>query len=122
MHVGNGNNKKTFWEARWLHGAAPKELAPNLYRLARFRKRSVHVEMKNSNWIRNLQDIDTPNQMEEFTMLFMALELVCLNDQDSTRWRWTANGAYSVASTYDCQFLRVMINFLATNIWRTKTE
>jgi hypothetical protein len=121
MHVGNGNNKKTFWEARWLHGG-PKELAPNLYRLARFRKRSVHVEMKNSNWIRNLQDIDTPNQMEEFTMLFMALELVCLNDQDSTRWRWTANGAYSVASTYDCQFLRVMINFPATNIWRTKTE
>jgi hypothetical protein len=104
--------KNNFWEARWLHGAAPKELAPNLYRLARFRKRSVHVEMKNS----------TPNQMEEFTMLFMALELVCLNDQDSTRWRWTANGAYSVASTYDCQFLRVMINFPATNIWRTKTE
>jgi hypothetical protein len=61
--------------------------------------------------------------MEEFTMLFMALEAVNLNDQeDSITWRWTANGVYSVASTYECQFLGVMISFKAADIWRAKTE
>jgi hypothetical protein len=104
-------------------GAAPKELAPNQYRLTRFKKRNVGVELQNSNWIRNLQDINTSNQMEEFTMLFMALESVCLTDQeDSISWRWTTNGSYSVESTYECQFLGAMINFLATDIWRAKSQ
>jgi hypothetical protein len=120
----NGNGKRTpFWEGRWLNRAAPKDLAPNLFRLAMFKKRSVHAELQNSNWIRNLQDIHTPSQIEEFTMLFMALESVSLTDQeDSIKWRWTVNDSYSVASAYECQFLGAMINFPATEIWRAKYE
>jgi hypothetical protein len=44
MIVGNGNNSP-FWEACWLEGAAPKDLAPNLYRRARFKGRSVFEEV-----------------------------------------------------------------------------
>jgi hypothetical protein len=36
-------------------------LAPNLYKVARFKNRSVQVELRNSNWIRNLQNIHSPN-------------------------------------------------------------
>lgn len=32
--LGNGKNMP-FWEAKWLNGAAPKDLAPNLYNIAR---------------------------------------------------------------------------------------
>jgi hypothetical protein len=75
-----------------VRGAAPRELVPNLYKLARFKKRSVSKELHNSNWIRNLQGIHTTEQLEEFTLLFMALEDINLNDQDgSIRWRWTSN-------------------------------
>jgi hypothetical protein len=106
-----------------LNGAAPKDLAPNLFKLARFKKISVYAEHQNSNWIRNVQGIHTPSQLEEFTMLFMALESVSLsNQEDSIRWRWSANGSYSVTSAYECQFLGVMINFPAADIWRVKCE
>jgi hypothetical protein len=42
--VGDGRNTP-FWEARWLNGAAPKDLAPNLYATARF-KRTVQKELQ----------------------------------------------------------------------------
>jgi hypothetical protein len=32
----------------------PKELAPNLYKIARFKTRIVQIELHNDNWIRNL--------------------------------------------------------------------
>jgi hypothetical protein len=38
------NGKSTpFWEARWLQGAAPKDLAPNLYKIAKFKSRMVNT-------------------------------------------------------------------------------
>jgi hypothetical protein len=36
--VGNGRDTP-FWEGRWLHGKAPKELAPNLYKVYRWKKK-----------------------------------------------------------------------------------
>jgi hypothetical protein len=43
MHVGNGLNTP-FWEAKWLHGAAPKDFALGLFKMARFKNRSVATE------------------------------------------------------------------------------
>jgi hypothetical protein len=45
MHVGNRKKNTPFWESKWLHGKAPKKLAPSLYMIARFKKRSVHTEL-----------------------------------------------------------------------------
>jgi hypothetical protein len=64
--VGDGRNTP-FWEARWLNGAAPKDLAPNLYATARF-KRTVQKELHSLNWIRNLGQVNSPALLEEFTM------------------------------------------------------
>jgi hypothetical protein len=44
--VGNSMNTP-FWEARWLNGAAPKDLAPNIYRQAHYNYRTVHKELQN---------------------------------------------------------------------------
>jgi hypothetical protein len=62
-----------FWEARWMNGIAPKEIVPSLFRPARFKNRSVHKELQNSNWIRNIQKIGSADQLEEYTILFMAI-------------------------------------------------
>jgi hypothetical protein len=102
--VGDGKNTP-FREARWIDGSAPKEFAPNLFKLARFKKRNVHTEMQNLHWIRNLSNIDSPILLDEFILLFMALESVVLNQQkDEIKWRWSTDGIYSIASTYECQF------------------
>jgi hypothetical protein len=102
IQVGNGKNTP-FWEERWLQEAAPKDLAPSLYQVAKFKKRSVHIKLSNSNRIRSLQDIQTAAQLVEFTMLFMTLSSVNLTDQeDSITWRWITNDCYTVSSAYDC--------------------
>jgi hypothetical protein len=56
--VGDGANNP-FWEARWLSGATPKDLARNLYASARFKKRIIQVELYKLNLIRNLAHIDS---------------------------------------------------------------
>jgi hypothetical protein len=43
---------------------APKEIAPNLFKMTRFKKRSVNSELQNSNWFRNLWAIETPELLE----------------------------------------------------------
>jgi hypothetical protein len=92
MSVGNGRNTP-FWKARWPDGEAPKNLALNLFKVARFKKRYVYSELKNNSWIRNLLAIDSTKLLEEFTLLFMALSEVPLSEvQDQITWKWTENG------------------------------
>jgi hypothetical protein len=78
--VGDGRNT-SFWEARWLDGVAPRDLTPGLFKVARFKRRIMHDELKNNSWIRNLQGIDYPTLLEKFTLLFMAISLVVLSNQ-----------------------------------------
>jgi hypothetical protein len=123
-HVWVGNDKNTpFWEARCFEGIAPKDLAPNLFKIARYKRRSVRKEFYNDNWIRNLGNIDLEILIEEFTKLFMTLSNVTLNDQqDIISWRWTPDGKYIVASAYACQFRGAITLFPAGMIWKDISE
>jgi hypothetical protein len=87
------------WEAKWLNAAAPKELAPNLFKMARFKKRTVPAELHNNNWIKNLGEINNPVVLEEYILLYLALSTVVLSDRrDQIVWRWTSNGQYTSSS------------------------
>jgi hypothetical protein len=102
---------------------SPKDLAPNLYNIAHFKSRNVHVELRNNNWIKNLQNIDSTPLLEEFTLLFMALASVELTDKKGEiTWTWTVDGMYSVALAYEYQFMGVVPHFPAKQIWQAKTE
>jgi hypothetical protein len=46
--IGDGKNTP-FWKAKWLNGAAPKDIAPSLFREARCKRRMVSVELHNLN-------------------------------------------------------------------------
>jgi hypothetical protein len=96
-----GDDKCTpFWEEKWLQKAAP-----NLFKRARFKNRSVHTELHNHNWIYNIQKINSSLLLEEYVTLYMMLSSVNLsNNHDEIIWRWTSNGQYSVSSAYECQF------------------
>lgn len=123
-YIALGNGRDTpFWEARWLDGAAPKDLAPNLYLQAKIKKRTVRQEIQNDNWIRNLQNIDNPVMLQEFVLLFMAISNITLTEErDSIHWRWTSNGKYTVKSAYEVQFRGATVYFPAKEIWTARTE
>jgi hypothetical protein len=63
IQIGNGKSTPV-WEARWLRGSAPRDLAPHMYDIARYKGRSVATEMNNNNWIRNLQHVNTIVELE----------------------------------------------------------
>lgn len=120
--IGNGKNTP-FWETRWLNGAAPKDLAPNLYTVAKYKYRTVHKEIHNFNWIRNLQSINSQTRMDEYILLYSALATVALTEEeDQITWRWTPDGMYSAWPAYDIQFAGTYSRFQSEHIWKTNTE
>jgi hypothetical protein len=80
MQVDDGNSTP-FWKATWLLVSVPKDLALNLFEIARFKGRTVATELHNNNWIRNLSYISTSLLLQKFTLLFMALAEVNLGGQ-----------------------------------------
>jgi hypothetical protein len=70
----------------------PKELAPELYKRSRFKKMIVYTELQNSNWIKNIEEIQETELLQD-VLLYLALTTITLKDQkDVISWKWTANG------------------------------
>jgi hypothetical protein len=123
-YVKVGVGKSTpFWEARWLHEAAPKYIAPSLFKNARFKHRAIATEIHNSSWIKNIGAINCPDLLHEYVLLYTMLASITLtSERDKIFWRWSANGKYTIKYAYDCQFVGSLTFFLATHIWKAKTE
>jgi hypothetical protein len=99
-----GDGRKTpFWKAKWIYGVSPKDLAPSLYKAARFKRRNVAMEMQNNNWIKNIGEINNSALIDEYVLLHMALLSVTLTQQqDQITWKWTRDGQFLVSSAYNC--------------------
>jgi hypothetical protein len=122
ISVGDGVNTP-FWEARWPNGISPQQLAPKLYMQARFKLRSVHEELQNQNWIKNLKHVDSEELLGEFILLYQALSEIQLNwEKDTIHWIWNRNGVYSAAFTYDAQFIGAYPQFNAPTISQAESE
>jgi hypothetical protein len=59
-------------------------LAPNLYKQTRYKFRTVSKELSNMNWIRNFRQVNTEALMDEFILLFTALNDVILTEERDT--------------------------------------
>jgi hypothetical protein len=79
INIGNSVNTP-FWEARWLNGVSPKDLAPNLHQQARFKNRTVSRKLTNYIWIKNLRQVNSEYLLDEFFLLYTTLSEVHLND------------------------------------------
>lgn len=120
--VGNGPDTP-FWEARWLLGASPKQLAPKLYQQTRFKRRTVAKELRNMNWIKSLSTLNTESLMDECILLFSAIQNIQLsNERDRISWRWTNHGEYTAASAYNIQFAGSICPFPTAPFWQATTE
>jgi hypothetical protein len=106
IKVGDGM-KAIFYHDKWLEGKAPKEIAPDLYNLGHFKRRSVAKGIVGQyNWIYTVHHISTAEELREYIKLWELLRNVSLNglQKDSIIWKWTADGSYSTASAYKMQF------------------
>ena len=61
--------------------------------------------------------------MAEFVKLWDLVQAQQLNDQDDqTRWKWTADGNYSAKSAYLAQFMGSYSDIMANSIWKAHAE
>jgi mannosylglycoprotein endo-beta-mannosidase len=67
--IGNGR-AALFWQSSWLSGAAPRDLVPSLYKLARRKNDTVVVDLANGNWLRGLWRMSTAVEIAEFISLW----------------------------------------------------
>jgi hypothetical protein len=117
--------KARFWHNNWLDGEAPRYLAPNLFRLATRKNRTVIQELRNNNWIRSLRGrITSATHVEEFVSLWIRIQDVHLLQgvPDSITWKWTPDGTYSTRSAYRMQFCGSFSTFRSDQIWKAHAE
>lgn len=120
--IGNGL-KAEFWNSSWLQGLAPRDLAPNLYKLAWRKHRRVFEEVTNANWTHGLWRMSTVTEMAEFVELWDRVQGVQFTDsQDELHWRWTANGEYTAKSTYSIQFSGSFTTVDSQVLWKAPME
>jgi len=120
--VGNGA-KASFWQSSWVHGQAPMDLFPDLYRLAWRKNKTIREELQNQNWTRGLWRMQTVEEMASFVQLWdFAQELHLSNTPDSITWRWTADGVYTAKSAYNARFLGSYSSFKGDHIWKAEAE
>ena len=73
--IGDGRTA-SFWDSSWVRGHAPRDVAPNLYKLAWRKCLSVREEIENQTWTRGLWRMSTATEMAEFIVLWEAVQQV----------------------------------------------
>uniref|UniRef100_A0A453BYJ9 Reverse transcriptase domain-containing protein n=1 Tax=Aegilops tauschii subsp. strangulata TaxID=200361 RepID=A0A453BYJ9_AEGTS len=122
IELGDGSIA-AFWTDRWLNGEAPLHLAPDIFKLARFKKLTVKEALSTARWMQGLQRLDSYEQLCQFVGLWEKLQSVNLSYQrDKIKWNITANGRYSACSAYEIQFLARIEQPGIARVWRCKLE
>jgi len=62
VNLGDGR-KASFWNCSWLNGRAPRDIAPDLFKLAWRKNRSVKDDITNHQWTRGLWRMNSVEQM-----------------------------------------------------------
>jgi len=104
-------------------GKEPRDIVPNLYRLAWRKNKSVCEDILDRSWTWTrglwLWRMNSVQEMAEFVQLWGLVQDVQLNDQeDQIIWKCTGNGEY----TPPTQLLWLNCTFDAKIIWKGHAE
>ncbi|XP_010239490.1 uncharacterized protein LOC104581310 [Brachypodium distachyon] len=115
----------SFWSSAWLDDQRPKDIAPNLFRAARRKNRTVREALTPNQWATDLNLASfTPTHIREFIDLWIRLQnRVLLPDTpDSIVWTLTPNGIYSTSSAYKAQFFSATACNFHRLIWSSWSD
>jgi hypothetical protein len=92
MEIFLGNGRKTsFWNALWLEGKMPKDIAPKIIELCKRKKWTVAQALHDNEWITKLSTEATISieHLTQFVQLWALIRNVQLNDDldDDCWWR-----------------------------------
>jgi hypothetical protein len=106
-----------------MNGQTLQEVFPILFGLSRRKNISVRDAMHNGRWMKGLQRINLPEQIDRFVELWNKVQLVHLTeDLDSITWTKTPDGAYSASSAYTVCFSLHTLKLLLVAVWEVKTK
>ena len=119
--LGNGG-KTPFWDAPWLGGKRPKDIAPLIFAACKRKKWCVREAMRDKAWVHMIKPFTdlTVGHIVQFVDLWVRLLGIQLQmdvDDDIT-WKFEANGEYSAGSAYRAQFLGSTSTVMNKTIWK----
>ncbi|KAM0888691.1 hypothetical protein ACQ4PT_028193 [Festuca glaucescens] len=105
--VGSGATLR-FWEDPWLQGLSVAAIAPAVLRLVRpscIKRRTVRDAVPLNAWALDITGELTVDAVVQYLKLWSAVASVQLGvGEDTFRWKWTADGVFSVRSAYRAFF------------------
>nr|XP_040243794.1 uncharacterized protein LOC120963263 [Aegilops tauschii subsp. strangulata] len=118
ISLGNGE-KALFWHDNWSGKGPLKLIAPELFKIASRKNRTVHEELSNESWIRAVSSLRSMHQLGEFVSIWEWISQTTLlpTNEDHISWNLTTNGAYSSASVYGAQFYGSHPRFNPPKVW-----
>jgi hypothetical protein len=94
ISLGNGN-KTPFWQAPWLHGRRPIDVAPLIFEISKRKNWVVSKALHDNSWVEkiDLEKSFTIHHFNQFLELWMLLSTVQLNElvDDDITWSPMAN-------------------------------
>ena len=119
--VGNGA-RTPFWDAPWVHGRKPKDIAPLIYGAATRKNWKIREALLDNAWISkiNLSHNFSIHHFSQFLLLWSSIQGFQLQHdaEDEIVWKHTDSGLYTAASAYKAQFHGMMRSPLEHVIWK----
>jgi hypothetical protein len=69
VKVGNGKTD-VFWKSSWIHGQAPKNIAPSIFNKAKRKNISAFQALRNNRWIQLCSPYDGAEEPKELLGLW----------------------------------------------------
>jgi hypothetical protein len=75
--IGNGETAK-FWHDNWYARGPLSQWAPDLYKIASRKNRTVAKELSENNWIRSVVSLNSPQQLAQYIDVWEAVHSINL--------------------------------------------
>jgi hypothetical protein len=86
VNVGNGRTTK-FWKLSWIHGQAPKNIAPSLFKKSKEEEYLGFSCSRNNRWIQLSLPCIREEEIKDFVSLWQAIKSIQeLNNLKDIRW------------------------------------